>query len=84
MDATPSFSFILKRTSDEGAQKIIVFGFLARRPIPDKATLEDDKGDSAISDGLPSAMEGGEEGGEEEEEVDLDASTKDLDESDDR
>ncbi len=29
-------------------------------------------------------MEAGEEGGEEEEEVDLDASTKDLDESDDR
>ncbi|PBK81258.1 hypothetical protein ARMGADRAFT_1091419 [Armillaria gallica] len=45
----------------------------------DEATPEDrDEGDSAISGGPPSVMEGEEEG----EEVDLDASMEDLDESD--
>ncbi|PBK80978.1 hypothetical protein ARMGADRAFT_1091730 [Armillaria gallica] len=43
---------------------------LARRPILDEATPEDDERDSAISGGLPSVMEREEE---EEEEVDLDA-----------
>ncbi len=52
---------------------------LARRPISDEATPEDDVGDSAICGGPPSLLERKEE---EEEEVDLDASMEDLDESD--
>ncbi len=52
---------------------------LARCPILDEATPEDNEGNSAISGGPLSVMEHEEE---EEEEVDLDASMEDLDESD--
>ncbi|KAK0500961.1 hypothetical protein EDD18DRAFT_1067739 [Armillaria luteobubalina] len=65
------------KTQQEEKQEVRVVLLSRWNVKADEATPEDDEGDSAISGGPPSVMEGEEE--EEEEEVDLDASMEDLD-----
>ncbi|KAK0237141.1 hypothetical protein EDD85DRAFT_953150 [Armillaria nabsnona] len=63
----------LQREMDESSEEERKVGEMWGKA--DEATPKDDEGDSAISGGPPSVMEG------EEEEVDLDASIENPDES---